>query len=113
MGLRDASASKNSFHSRGYHASTSPRDFLKKRYDSPLLSKATKRIYSKEVRLMMMLDIMQMIWCVKFKHCIGICLLVFKGIVHNFFSLIKSHILGYDGVWYSSFWSEASRNHLN
>ena len=23
-----------------------------------------------------------------------------------FFSLVKSHILGYDGVWNSSFWSE-------
>ena len=29
------------------------------------------------------------------------------------FYLLKSHILGYDGVWYSSFWSELSRNHLN
>ena len=29
----------------------------------------------------------------------------FEGIVHNLFSLFKSHILGYDGVWYSSFWS--------
>ena len=37
MGLRDASASKNSFHSRGYHASTSPRDFLKKRYEIVVL----------------------------------------------------------------------------
>ena len=35
------------------------------------------------------------------------------GIVHNFFSFVKSHILGYDGVWYSSFWSEGSGNHLN
>ena len=39
--------------------------------------------------------------------------LTFKGIVHNLFSLLKSHILGYDGVWYSSFWSEGSGNHLN
>ena len=36
-----------------------------------------------------------------------------KGIVHSFFSLLKSHILGYDGVWYSSFWSEGSRKFLN
>ena len=28
-------------------------------------------------------------------------------------SLLKSHILGYDGVWYSSFWSEGSGSHLN
>ena len=28
---------------------------------------------------------------------------IVKGIVHHFFSLLKSHILGYDGVWYSSF----------
>ena len=34
---------------------------------------------------MMMMDMMQMIWCVKFKYCIGVCLLVFKGIVHIFF----------------------------
>ena len=27
--------------------------------------------------------------------------------------MVKSHILGYDGVWYSSFWSEGSGNHLN
>ena len=40
-------------------------------------------------------------------------LLILKGIVHNFFSFVKSHILGYDGVWYSSFWSEASGNHPN
>ena len=36
-----------------------------------------------------------------------------KGIVHNLFSFLKSHILGYDGVWYSSFWSEGSGNHLS
>ena len=28
-------------------------------------------------------------------------------------SFVKSHILGYDGVWYSSFWSEGSRNNIN
>ena len=32
---------------RGYLASTSPRDFLKKRYNSPHLSKANSRVYSK------------------------------------------------------------------
>ena len=36
-----------------------------------------------------------------------------KGIVNNFFSLLKFHILGYDGVWYGSFWSEGSENQLN
>ena len=33
--------------------------------------------------------------------------------MHKFVSLVKSHILGYDGVWYSSFWSEGSKNHPN
>ena len=46
--------------SRGYHASTSQKDFLKKRYNSPLLSKATSRIYSKEVIMMLMMDMEQM-----------------------------------------------------
>ena len=36
-----------------------------------------------------------------------------KGIVHKKNSLLKSHILGYDGVWYSSFWSEGSGNQPN
>jgi len=39
---------RGSSSTRGYHASTSQKDFLKKRYNSPLLSKATSRIYSKE-----------------------------------------------------------------
>ena len=43
---------------RGYHASTSPKDFLKKRYNSPHLSKATSRIYSKEVMLTMKMQLM-------------------------------------------------------
>ena len=30
----------------------------------------------------------------------------------NVFSLLKSHIVGYDGVWYSSFWSERFRQNL-
>ena len=34
---------------------------------------------------------------------------LFIGIVHKFFSFVKSLILGYDGVWYSSFWSEGSQ----
>ena len=34
-----------------------------------------------------------------------------KGIV--LFSFVKSHILGYDGVWYRSFWSEGSGNQQN
>ena len=38
---------------------------------------------------------------------------ILKRIVDNFFSFVKSHILGYDGVWYSSFWSEGSRNNIN
>ena len=46
--------------SRGYHASTSQKDFLKKRYNSPLLSKATSRIYSKEVIMMLMMGMEQM-----------------------------------------------------
>ena len=36
-----------------------------------------------------------------------------KGIFYKKNSLVKSHILGYDGVWYRSFWSERSGNHLN
>ena len=51
--------------SRGYHASTSQKDFLKKRYNSPLLSKATSRIYSKEVIMMLMMDMEQMITMVQ------------------------------------------------
>ena len=43
---------------RGYHASTSPKDFLKKRYNSPHLSKATSKIYSKEVMLTMRMQLM-------------------------------------------------------
>ena len=38
---------------------------------------------------------------------------LFNGIVHKKNSFVKSDILGYDGVWCSSFWSEGSRNHLN
>jgi len=51
VGLGKSSPSKGfrgSSSRRGYHASTSPKDFLKKRYNSPHLSKATSRIYSKE-----------------------------------------------------------------
>jgi len=51
IGLGKSSLSKGfraASSKRGYHASTSPKDFLKKRYNSPLLSKATSRIYSKE-----------------------------------------------------------------
>ena len=40
-------------------------------------------------------------------------LLILKGIVHNFFSFVKSHILGYDEVLLSSFCSGGSENHLN
>jgi len=39
---------RSSSSTRGYLASTSPRDFLKKRYNSPHLSKANSRVYSKE-----------------------------------------------------------------
>jgi len=51
IGLAKSSPSKGfrgSSSTRGYHASTSPTDFLKKRYHSPLLSEATSRIFSKE-----------------------------------------------------------------
>jgi len=52
LGLGKSSSPSKGFRgsssTRGYHASTSPKDFLKKRYKSPHLSKATSRIYSKE-----------------------------------------------------------------
>ena len=37
-----------------------------------------------------------------------------KGIIHQKKKLLpKSHILDINGVWYSSFWSEGLKNHLN
>ena len=45
--------------SRGYHASTSQKDFLKKRYNSPLLSKATSRIFSKVIMIITMNKMVQ------------------------------------------------------
>ena len=36
-----------------------------------------------------------------------------KGIVHHFFSFIRSHILDSNGVWYSLFWPEGSINARN
>ena len=69
-GFRGSSSTRSNYYfrnaktklvsSRGYHASTSPKDFLKKRYKSPHLSKATSRIYSKEVVMTMMMQLMIM-----------------------------------------------------
>ena len=41
-------------------------------------------------------------------------MLTIKGILHQTKILLpKSHILGCNGVWYSSFWSEEPKNHRN
>ena len=37
----------------------------------------------------------------------------YKGSSHIIFSTPKSHILDSDGVWYSLFWSEWPKNHVN
>ena len=36
-----------------------------------------------------------------------------KGSSTKNFLSAKSHILGSNGVWYSSFWSEGTKNHLS